>query len=75
MPENNAAILVGQAILPAAAFQAAISGHAQVFAPGERRRSHFGEFHFYTGRLVGQTIALRGLLPRAFGSGRRLGAG
>jgi hypothetical protein len=30
-------VLVGQAILPAAAFQAAISGHAQVFAPGERR--------------------------------------
>jgi hypothetical protein len=28
---------VGQAILPAAAFQAASSDHARVFAPGERR--------------------------------------
>jgi hypothetical protein len=28
---------VGQAILPAAAFQAAISGDAQVFERGERR--------------------------------------
>src|SRR5580658_8155900 len=28
---------VGQPILAAAAFQAALSGHARVFAPGERR--------------------------------------
>jgi hypothetical protein len=28
---------VGRAILPAAAFQAALSGHARVFTPGKRR--------------------------------------
>jgi hypothetical protein len=31
------ALVVGQAILPAAAFQAALSGDEEVFAPGERR--------------------------------------
>ena len=30
-------LVVGQAILPAAAFQAALSKHARVFAPAQRR--------------------------------------
>src|SRR5450759_1621331 len=33
----GATLLVGRAILPAAAFQAALSGHARVFARGKRR--------------------------------------
>ena len=57
---------VGQAILPAAAFQAAVSGHARVLAPGERRLKAGGsdKKKNVQVRLTVSAIVPRKLIPK-----------